>query len=87
MSEPEPFRIFVSYSRYDASLVGPVVQLLRATRGVVFQDVDSLHVGRPWSPQIDQAIQAAHLVAVFWCWHSNASQEVKEYRRHRSSEQ
>jgi TIR domain len=81
LSESEPFRIFVSYSRHDARLVGPVVQLLRATRGVVFQDVDSLHVGRLWRPQINEAIRQAHLVAVFWCWHSNASSEVrKEYK-------
>jgi hypothetical protein len=82
MSEPEPFRIFVSYSRVDADLVVPVVRLLRATRGLVFLDEDNLRTGQPWRPQIEQAIQAAHLVAVFWCEHSNASQEVRqEYER------
>jgi hypothetical protein len=81
MSKPKPFRIFVSYSHYDAALVRPVVQLLRATRGgLVFQDADSLRVGRPWRPQIRKAVKAAHLVAVFWCAHSATSDEVrKEY--------
>jgi len=48
--EREPFRIFLSYSRIDAGLVRPVVGLLRATRGLVFQDEDSLHAGQPWRP-------------------------------------
>jgi hypothetical protein len=54
---------------------------MRATRGLVFQDVDSLMVGERWWPQIEQALRACRLVVVFWCAHSERSAYVaKEYR-------
>src|SRR5262245_29094053 len=49
-----------------------------AAGGLVFQDEDNLLAGKPWRPQIEQAIEAAHLVAVFWCKHSGDSQEVRK---------
>jgi TIR domain len=75
-----PVPIFVSYSRQDAGLVKPVVGLLRATKDLVFQDVDSVMPGMRWRPQVDEALRVAHLIVLFWCYHSSRSAEVrKEY--------
>jgi TIR domain len=72
--------IFISYSHQDTDLVKPVVGLLRATKDLVFQDFDSIKPGRRWREQIEQALHAAHLVVLFWCYHSSRSTEVrKEY--------
>jgi hypothetical protein len=75
-----PVPIFVSYSRQDAGLVKPVVGLLRATKDLVFQDVDSVMPGMRWRPQVEEALRVAHLIVLFWCYHSSRSAEVrKEY--------
>ena len=79
MSQP----VFISYSRRDRALVGPVVRLLRATASDwVFQDEDTLRPGEPWRSQLQAALNAAHLVLVFWCQHSSRSTEVvNEYQQ------
>src|SRR5215510_11743229 len=75
-----PVPIFVSYSRQDAGLVKPVVGLLRATKDLVFQDVDGVMPGKRWRPQIEEALRVAPLIVLFWCYHSSRSAEVrKEY--------
>jgi hypothetical protein len=75
-----PVPIFVSYSHQDAGLVKPVVGLLRATKDLVFQDVDGIKPGMRWRPQIEEALGVAHLIVLFWCYHSSRSAEVrKEY--------
>src|SRR5215470_11931992 len=75
-----PASIFVSYSHRDAGLVKPVVGLLRATKGLVFQDVEAVQPGSRWRPQIEEALGVAHLIVLFWCYHSSRSSEVrKEY--------
>ena len=72
--------IFISYSHQDASLVKPVVGLLRATKDLVFQDGDSIRPGNRWREQMEEALHVAHLVILFWCYHSSRSTEVrKEY--------
>jgi len=73
-----PVPIFVSYSRQDAGLVKPVVGLLRATKDLVFQDVDGVMPGKRWRPQIEEGLRVAHLVVLFWCYHSSRSVEVKK---------
>ena len=74
--------VFVSYSHSDAYLVTPIVKLLRVLKGVVFQDIDSIALGKKWPPQIQNALQEADLVIVFWCSHSARSAEVKkEYKK------
>src|SRR5262245_50402196 len=70
--------VFVSYSQQDAYLVSPVVRLLRATKNLVFQDLDSLKPGRRWREQLEEAVGSATLVVVFWCHHSSRSVEVKK---------
>lgn len=69
--------IFISYSHQDASLVKPVVGLLRATKDLVFQDVDSIRLGNRWREQMEEALHVAHLVILFWCYHSSRSTEVR----------
>lgn len=68
--------IFVSYSRHDQLLVTPIVQLIRAIGGGVFQDVDSIPPGKRWKPVIQDSIDRASVVLVFWCAHSRSSKEV-----------
>ncbi len=73
--------VFVSYSHDDASLVAPVVKLLRANNSLVFQDVDSIQPGKKWRREIAKGLADAHQVMVFWCNHANGSEEVtKEWK-------
>jgi TIR domain len=73
-----PVPIFVSYSHQDTGLVKPVVGLLRATKDLVFQDVDAIKPGSRWRPQIEEALGVAQLIVLFWCYHSSRSAEVKK---------
>lgn len=73
-----PTSIFVSYSHQDVGLVQPVVRLLRATEDLVFQDLDSIKPGRKWRREIEEALYAAQLFVLFWCYHSSRSAEVKK---------
>jgi hypothetical protein len=73
-----PIPIFVSYSHQDAGLVQLVVKLLRATEDVVFQDLDSIKPGRKWRREIEEALHAAQLFVLFWCYHASRSKEVKK---------
>ncbi len=73
--------VFVSYSHADASLVAPVVKLLRANKSFVFQDIDRIQPGKKWRSEIAMALTEAQLVVVFWCDHANRSDEVlKEWK-------
>lgn len=72
--------IFVSYSHSDGNLVGPVVQLLRASAAHVFRDADDIPAGKKWREELSTALTDARLIMVFWCDHASASPEVqKEY--------
>ena len=81
MSSPSPapgdFRVFISYSRDDLPLVEPVVDLLRATRDMVFHDVDSIPPGEQWRPALERALTETHLLVVFWCRHAAESEFVR----------
>ena len=68
--------VFVSYSHADASLVGPVVKLLRVNKSLVFQDVDDIQPGKKWRGEIARGLADSHLVVVFWCEHASRSEEV-----------
>lgn len=74
--------VFISYSHHDAPLVAPVVSLLRVSRALVFRDADSIPPGKKWRGEIETAIDNAHVLVVFWCYHALDSDEVAiEYRR------
>jgi hypothetical protein len=71
----------VSYSHADASLVAPVVKLLRVNKSLVFQDIDGIQPGKRWRSEIARALAESHLVVVFWCDHASRSNEVsKEWK-------
>lgn len=73
--------VFVSYSHADASLVAPVVRLLRVNKSFVFQDIDRIQPGKKWRSEITKALAEAQLVVVFWCDHASRSNEVsKEWK-------
>ncbi len=73
--------VFVSYSHADASLVAPVVKLLRVNKSFVFQDIDRIQPGKKWRSESNKALAEAQLVVVFWCHHANRSNEVsKEWK-------
>jgi len=75
------FEVFVSYSRHDATVVTPIVKLLRLGEGrMVFCDLDSIAPGERWREQLEKALGTAAYVVVFWCSHASASAEVaREY--------
>jgi hypothetical protein len=68
--------VFVSYSREDASLVAPVIRLLRVNTAYVFQDVDGIRPGKRWQEEIARGIAESNLVVVFWCSHASQSAAV-----------
>jgi TIR domain len=73
--------VFVSYSHVDASLVAPVVKLLRANKSLVFQDIDSIQPGKKWRSEISKGLAESDMVVVFWCDHASRSDEVcKEWK-------
>lgn len=69
--------IFVSYSRKDMPIVGPLVQFLRVSASEIFRDVDNIPFGLEWRAVISNAIQGCETFILFWCCHSSGSQEVK----------
>lgn len=74
------YRIFVSYSRKDAAIVTPLVNLLRLGGSGVFRDVDHISPGLRWRAVLIDAVDSCELIVLFWCRHSAKSAEVaKEY--------
>lgn len=85
-------KIFVSYSRQDGRIIGMLVKLLRAGlyqsdnggrdhRDLVFLDTEDIPPGEDWRQAIEQAIDRAQSIFLFWCTHSEGSNEVAtEYR-------
>lgn len=75
------YEVFISYSHEDVSIVLPIIKLVRSIRDdLVFHDVQDIRAGKPWEPQIVNALNQAEIVIVFWCSHSSKSDYVrKEY--------
>ena len=70
--------VFVSYSHADASLVAPIVKLLRVNDSLVFRDIDDIRPGKRWRSEIARGLSLSHLVVVFWCKHASQSDEVSK---------
>jgi hypothetical protein len=68
--------IFISYSRRDAQVVRRYYQAQIAAGNTVFLDVESLHSGEKWKPALEQAIDAADFIQLFWSEHSSKSEFV-----------
>jgi len=78
----QEYNIFISYSRKDAALVECVVSLLRAIGANAFRDKDSIPAGVKWRPVLEDALDKATVILVFWCIHSESSVEVRaEFQR------
>jgi hypothetical protein len=71
-------KIFVSYSRKDSSVVGPLVQFLRVSASDVFRDIDNIPPGAEWRAVLADAIDNCGTFIVFWCNHSSNSAEVNK---------
>ncbi|NOX42483.1 MAG: toll/interleukin-1 receptor domain-containing protein [Gammaproteobacteria bacterium] len=75
-------RVFISYSRADQELVTPIVKLMRTIGKSAFQDIDSIPAGKKWRTIIEESIEGASIVFVFWCAHSKCSDEVRKEWQH-----
>lgn len=74
-------RIFISYSRKDATLVHYTVALIRALDVSAFRDVDSIKPGSLWENEIGKALRRSDKVFVFWSKNASESQAVRaEYQ-------
>ena len=71
------YQIFVSYSRQDAGIVGPLVQLLRLTDNNVFRDTDNISPGIKWRTILVDAVDNCQTFLLFWCRHSSTSAAVE----------
>jgi hypothetical protein len=72
----QPPDIFVSYARVHRKLVTPLVSLLRVDGRLIFQDESSILPGQKWEESLQEALQAAKKVIVFWCKHASVSKWV-----------
>jgi len=73
------YGVFISYCHEDAQYVSPIVDIISASRpDLVFQDTKAIVKGKKWGPQLQEALDEASLVIVFWCKHSAHSQYVKD---------
>lgn len=78
----KPKKVFVSYSRADAYLVNPIVEIIRGMVEMVFLDTLQIKAGEKWRERIDHAIRDCDIITLFWCAHAKCSTNVKaEYRR------
>lgn len=79
MQEDKKYGVFISYSHDDAQLVLPVVQLVSSMReDLVFLDTKDLLPGKKWEPQLLSALDESAIVIVFWCQHSEKSENVRK---------
>lgn len=70
-------RLFVSYSRHDAAIVGPVVELLRSTGAPVFRDADRILPGKKWRVVLEDSLQQSDAIVLFWSVRAKESLEVE----------
>jgi hypothetical protein len=70
--------VFVSYSRADRDLVGPITTVLRITAVSVFRDEDSITPGKKWADEISRAISSSAKVVVFWSLAASQSSAVAD---------
>ena len=82
MEEMYVRRLFVSYSHLDDQLIQPITAILRATGADVFRDKEGIAPGDKWQIVIQDALDTADGIIVFWSVNSSKSLEVKsEYEK------
>ena len=70
-------KVFISYSRNDATAVHRLIQALAADGVTVWRDVDSLHGGQQWPKVIGEAIADNDLLLLVWSQHAATSHFVE----------
>lgn len=75
--EAEGQRIFISYSRADRQRVAGLASLLEALEHDVFMDQRSIRPGKRWKEKLEEALQAADVLLVFWTRHAARSDWVR----------
>src|SRR3954471_5788463 len=68
---------FVSYAREEAPIVQPIVQILRAAGRKVFFDQDSIRPGSDWRNALQDAIEKATGMFLFWSRNAAESPAVR----------
>jgi hypothetical protein len=72
--------VFLSYSRKDVGLVRKVGLIIRAVGVKPWRDEQSIDPGELWRVSIATSIEHCERMLVFWCRHSESSDEVqREY--------
>jgi len=74
--------VFISYSRKDKARVSTFVEDLQVNNFVVWQDVTDLLGGENWWESIENAIEQADAVLVFWSINAKESKYVKREVEH-----
>lgn len=72
------YDIFLSYATKDRERVQPLFEALTKQSWTVFWDHLSIRVGKNWSVELEQAINASRCVVVVWSEHSIKSEYVRE---------
>lgn len=79
-SEPESARgqrVFISYSRADRPRVAGLASLLEALEHHIFMDQRSIRPGKRWQETLEQELEAADALLVFWTRHAARSDWVR----------
>lgn len=75
-------RVFISYSRRDASIARKVIDLGHAFGVNSWRDQDDLRPGDDWRIVIAETIATCDRVMVLWCRHSQVSSQVRNEFMH-----
>jgi hypothetical protein len=73
---------FISYSRADLPTVQGLKRQLDERRLRVFLDLESLHAGQDWPPQLGGAVQKSRMVVLCWSAQAAKSDWVKAEINH-----
>ncbi|MBA7493203.1 hypothetical protein ES702_03759 [subsurface metagenome] len=72
------YTVFISYSRKDSAIIGPLTRLMGLGGGKVFRDNDSIAPGQRWELLIADSIRNAKTFVVFWSKNSSKSNAVQK---------
>jgi putative nucleotidyltransferase with HDIG domain len=75
-------RVFASYSRKDAHIVGELERYAAAMGDVYLRDVTNLRAGEVWSEQIQRMVDEADVFQLFWSANSMRSPYVENEWRY-----
>ncbi len=75
--EVKPQRVFISYSRADRQRVAGLASLLEALEHDVFMDQRSIRPGKRWKKKLEEELQSADVLLVFWTRHAARSDWVR----------